>query len=98
MNHYIQQETARLYANIPINPNPTCLRSRRLSLGSTSEFTNENVFIGSAHYFSRPFGACSFLSDVSHATGDFSHGLGDVFENQVSRKKEEALPNDFKGK
>lgn len=43
-----------------------------------------------------PLGACSFMSDVSYATGDFSHGIGDAFENQAARKQGKALPNDFK--
>jgi hypothetical protein len=44
-----------------------------------------------------PLSACSFLSDVNHAAGDFYHGMGDAFENQAARKEGKAPPNDFKG-
>lgn len=44
-----------------------------------------------------PLSACSFMSDASHAAGDFGHGMGDAFENQAARKKGAAPPNDFKG-
>lgn len=43
-----------------------------------------------------PMSACSFLSDVHHATGDFYHGMGDAFENQAARKAGQAPPNNFK--
>lgn len=40
---------------------------------------------------------CSFLSDVSHAVGDFSHGVGDAFENEAKRSEGETPTNDLKG-
>lgn len=40
---------------------------------------------------------CSFMSDVSHAVGDFSHGMGDAFENQEDRQAGRTETHDFKG-
>ena len=42
-------------------------------------------------------GGCSFLSDASHAVGDFSHGIGDAFENEAGRRKGDKPKYDMKG-
>ncbi len=32
-------------------------------------------------------GACSFMGDVMHAEGEYSHRLGDAFKRQAARRE-----------